>query len=294
MSGVLVTGATSYLGGKLVERLTANGTTVHAAVRAESDTMRLTALANPPVLHVLDGATESLCHMLSETEPDSVCHLASLYRREHEAADIGPMIDAVVGFGTQVLEAMRRAGTRRLVTLGSYFQFLDSEEPRAVNLYAAAKNAFDAILDYYEDALGIEATRLVLFEVYGEDDPRRKLMSVVRDAALGGTAVPLPARDMPLDLVHVDDAAEAIVHALDAGVTGGPYAIRSGEVMTVDTVVSAFEAETGTAIARDRGAFTLPERHPSTLWDGPALPGWQARVKLKHGVRRMLSAGDRG
>lgn len=292
MSGILVTGATSYLGGKLVERLVARDAPVHVVVRPGSDTTTLNALATPPAVHVHDGSAETLSAIFAAAEPDAVCHLASLYRRNHDIADVDPMIGSVVAFGTQVLEAMVRNGTPRIVTLGSYFQFFDGDEPRAVNLYAAAKNAFDVILDYFVDAHDMEAARLILFEVYGEDDPRAKLMSVVRDAALNGDSVPLPMRDSPVNLVHVDDVADAIIHALDNRVVGGPFAVGSGEDTTLDSVVSAFEAETGRKIARNWGAFALPDRHPETCWDGPSLPGWRARISLREGVRRMLGRGD--
>ena len=290
MSGFLITGATSYLGEKLVQRLTQSGQPVHVIARPTSDTRKLAGMRTPPTIHVHDGSTEQLCEIVAGIGPISVCHLASMYRRTHEAEDVQPIMESIVTFGTQLVEAMYRAKARHLVTLGSYFQFYGSDS-QSVNFYAAAKSAFDAMLDYYMDAHGLRVAHLILFDVYGEDDLRIKLMTAVRNAVRDGRAADLTATSPGMSLVHVDDVVGAIVHAVENNVEGGPFAVNADEIVTAEEVVDAFETETGLTVKRNRSAFKLPDRHPDSPWSGPRLPGWEPKIGLRDGVRRMLRAG---
>lgn len=285
-NSVLVTGATSFLGQTLVRRLEARGTDVHALIRPTSD---VTPLAELCALHVHDGNISSMQRIVDAARPDAVLHLATCYRRGHTGEDIADLIETNVHLGTQLLQAMAGAGCCRLVTVGSFFQYYDSHGYRPVNLYAATKQAFEDILTYYEDAHGLRAAKLVLYEVYGEGDPRRKLMTAIRDAQRAGQPLPLPERPITLDLVHVDDVVAALIHVLDEGIVGGPYAVSTGARHSVEDVVALFETIGARPIERRWGAFALPARNPEVPWVGPPLPNWQPTVTLEDGIRRLLA-----
>lgn len=283
---VLMTGATSFPGRKLAARLHARGIDVHILVRPASDTAGLGDIAR---VHIHDGSAASMDAIVAIARPDIVIHLATLYLRDHTADDAAPLIDANVTFGTLLLDAMARHGCLRFVTLGTYFQFYGPDEDRPVNLYAATKKAFEAILGYYEDAHGIRAAKLVMFDGYGEGDPRRKLMWTIRNAQRTGEAVALPDRAISLDLIHIDDVVAALEHVMDSDVAGGPFALSSGRLITIESLVDLFETVGGKQIARIPGGYAVPERNPDTPWRGDPVPGWNPTVALEDGVSRFLA-----
>ena len=296
MRRALVTGATSYLGRELIRRLGVEGVEVHALVRPGSDLTRLGDGAARPRCHVHNGMTAGMTELVGTARPDVVFHLATNYVREHRPSDLEELVRSNVLFATQLLEGLAASGVRRLVNVGTYFQHYDREDYRPLNLYAATKQAFEAILAYYADAAGLRATTLRLFDVYGEGDRRPRLMAAIRRAQLTGAPMPVPEGDPSLDLVHVDDVVAALLTAaahLEAGtegVAGGVFAVSSGEHHALSEVIALFEAIGGAHIATERGTWPTPARSIRTPWRGPPLPGWQPRVPLAEGIRRLLAA----
>lgn len=295
MTSTLVTGATSYLGTALVRRLCGAGRTVHALVRPSTDLGSLGDLVDQVAVHVHDGSTAGLVAIVEQAAPDVVFHLASSYRREHSPEDVETLVRANVEFGSRLLEAMRLGGGTRLVNTGSHFQWY--EGGGALNLYAATKWAFSAILDYYADAHGLKPLTLVLFDVYGPGDPRAKLTSAIVEAVKTGGPLALPSSDPVLDLVYIDDTVSAFVRAaalLDADpdqVAGRHFAVSSGERRKLSEIVDVFEAVGGRQVQRSWGAFTAPERRIEVPWEGDPLPGWTPQVTLREGVTRLLGTG---
>jgi len=282
---VLITGATSFPGRKLARAMRDRGDLVHALVRPSSDTSAIDDVAR---IHTHDGSAASMDAIVSVARPDIVVHLATLYLRNHESDQVAPLIETNVTLGAQLLDAMSKHGCNRFVTLGTYFEYFGEHEDKAVNLYAATKQAFSSILHYYQDAAAIDATELVMFDGYGEGDPRRKLMWAVRNAMRTGEPIALPDRTVHLDLVHVDDVVGAIRHVIDAGITGGPYALSSGKLITIEGLVDLFEDVAGRSITRTPGGFAVPVRNPDQPWRGPQIPGWQPSVSLNDGIKRFL------
>ena len=130
------------------------------------------ALSKSTRLLQIDGSTESVLDAFEKTNPDVVIHLAGLSRRDHRSSDIEPFVEANILLGTQLLEGMRISGCRHMVTAGTYLQHYDTDAYRAFNFYAATRQAFETLLEYYVDAYEISAIRLTLADIYSEHDTR--------------------------------------------------------------------------------------------------------------------------
>ncbi|MDH3249724.1 MAG: NAD(P)-dependent oxidoreductase [Acidimicrobiia bacterium] len=291
---VLLTGATSYLGSAITRRLLASGSTVTVVVRTDSALEQFTEMAVSPAVRVHDGSIESMIEVVREVEPDVVVHLATSYRREHTPDDVDEMVRSNIGFGTQLLEAMKLAGCRRLVTAGTYFQHYGTDGYRPVNLYAAMKQAFEDILAYYVDAWQFTSIALVLYDVYGPGDRRSKLMEAVRDAQRGGEPLRLPEVDIEMNFVYVDDAVEAFMRSVQLVLEEPTPAARRFSVGGVrqhrlSELISTFEEVSGRPVPHEWGAYVGPGRSVSSPWVGQTLPGWRPEWSLRDGVERFLA-----
>lgn len=293
----LVTGSTGFIGGALTRRLVQDGWEVHCLVRPRSDPEAIADLHSICRLHTHDGSTGQLISIMREANPDIVFHLASLFVAEHQPENVEELVHSNVLFSTQVVEAMISSGCKRLVNTGTSWQHYHTTDYRPVNLYAATKQAFEDILVYYHDAQDLSVITLKLFDTYGPGDPRRKLLSILVDAAASGERLDISPGDQTIDLTHVDDVARAFLTA--AQILGKSseqlheHRFVSGERYTVRELVRLVEHASGRTIDSHFGGRTYRSREVMIpVVASEPLPGWRPAITLMTFLERLSPAGD--
>ncbi len=279
----LVTGVSGFVGSYLARRVLAEGWRVHGVVHLESKVTLLPTVGEGFVLHRHDGTTEAMMAIMAKIQPTVVFHLASLFLSDHQPKDIVALIQSNVLFGTQVVEAMARQGLRLLVNTGTSWQHYQNREYSPVNVYAATKQAFEDVLQYYVEACGLQVLTLKLFDTYGPDDPRLKLMNLIRRVAAENQPLAMSPGQQLIDLVHMEDVARAFVVAaerLQAGEVAGHerYAVASEQPVSLRELVRQVEQALGRELPITWGGRPYRAREVMMPWQGERLPGWQPRL----------------
>jgi nucleoside-diphosphate-sugar epimerase len=200
-------------------------------------------------------------------------------------------------FGTQLLEAMTVAGVSTIVNTSTTWQHYEGREYSPVSLYAATKQAFEDILQFYCEARGLRALTLELPDTYGPGDKRLKLFSLLERAARSGETLQMSPGEQLLDLLHVDDVVHGYELAADGLLTGhlpslSWYRLSSGSPVRLKDVVEVYRQATGRIVNVAWGG--RPYRMREVLEPAspvPLLPEWQPCISLKDGLA-ALNAGS--
>ena len=245
----------------------------------------------------LDGSI--LRRIFGNEKPDAVFHLASLYLANHESADLPTLVESNILFGTRILQTLVEAASDLkliktvFVSAGTGWQNFSKTDTAPVNLYAATKSAFNDISRYYSSAFSLRACELRLFDTYGPNDPRRKVVRVLLETALASaSSVPIDFSpgDQKLHLVHVDDVVEAFVRAEtwlteQRASTSASFKVDSDKLITLKALAVEVENLTQRKISVRWGGRPYREREvmePYSHW--PRVPGWSPRVSLTQGL----------
>ena len=292
----LITGATGYIGSNLVHYLLRLGWDVHVISRSNSNLSILKLDLDSITVHQHDGTSGGMIDALSNANPHIVFHLASLFLAQHNTNEIEGLISSNLLFSTQLLEAMAATGVKYLVNTGTSWQHYHRDEYSPVNLYAATKQAFECILMFYTEARDINATTLLLFDTYGPNDPRGKLIPLLWKVAVSRQPLEMSPGEQLIELVYIDDVVRAFVLAAESlmsnqVVAHTRYGVPSNECLTLIDLVKEFELVIGEPLPIAFGKRPYRPREVMRPWPShQKVPGWKPEVSLKEGIIKSRPA----
>ena len=291
MKKILLTGATGFVGSRLVKALTDNGYNVSIITRPSSSLKELRTISNQYCTYVYNESSDSIMHAIHESMPDIVIHLASLFVAEHNSSQITDLVNSNILFGTQLLEAMNKYSVKKLINTGTSWQHYNNEAYNPVNLYAATKQAFANLIEYYVQACDFSVITLKLFDIYGPDDPREKIVPLLNKIAQSQESLDMSPGEQKINLVHIQDVCSAYLHAIsllvsdDNCIRHNTYAVASDEILSLKELVEKYERINKCKLNINWGKRQYRAREVMSLWDKyECLPGWSQDVTLADGL----------
>ena len=263
-------------------------------MRATSNLARLDASKTRLSVHVHDGTLEGMRTILARANPDLVFHVASRFVSQHQPGDVEPLIESNVMFAVQIAEAMSLHGVRNLINIGTSWQNYEDKDYSPVCLYAATKQATEALLQFYTETGRLRVITLRLFDTYGPGDTRPKLLNLLRRIADSGESLDMSPGGQLQDMVYIDDVLDAFELAANRLRSGDAapsevFAVSSGHPVPLKEVVSSFAAAYGKPVAIRWGGRPYREREVMVPWSrGVPVPGWQPKVSLADGLKRIV------
>lgn len=306
MSLIAVTGADGFIGSHLVEALVERGDRVRALVQYNSlcshgwlDDLPLDTLDHVDVVlgDVRDGG-----QMMQFVEgADAVCHLAALIAIPFSYVAPASYVATNVTGTLNVLEAVRRHGTPRMVHTSTSEVYgtaravpINEGHPlQAQSPYSASKIAADKLAESYQLSFDLPVVTLRPFNTYGPRQSARAVIpTVVSQLAAGQRVVHLGATTPTRDFNFVSDTVAAFVALVDAPhtVVGEVFNAGSGREVSIGDTVQLIAAAMGVDVGIICEAERLRPEHSEVqrlLADADALhqaTGWKPHITLEDGL----------
>jgi UDP-glucose 4-epimerase len=303
-SSLAVTGASGYLGSRIVAVASAGGDAPVALVRARTPYVASDRQVELDLAEDRDGLIAALAGA------GSVIHLAGL--NEHVAAsEPDRALTQTVLASQNLAAAAAAAGVRRLVYLSTVHVYgrrmvadavLDEDTPPApTSTYAIARLASEHLVAQATDA-GVDVVVLRLTNSVGAplavDVDRWSLAGpdLCRQAITTGEMVLRSSGLQWRDFIAVTDVCDAVLRTADpsGGIAPGTYNLGTGIPMTVrdlaELIGDRFEARTG---SRPPLRTAPPEPDPPRAYrvdvDRLAKAGWRASATIADAVDELVA-----
>lgn len=286
---VVITGATGYIGGHVLKRLSKENEVI-CIVRNSSNISQISNFA-----HRIVTVTkyEHLYAEMMEIKPDIVVHLAGMFQGEHTKESIENMLDSNIKFASILFDAAQSAGCKKFINTGSYWQNYNKDFYNPVNLYAATKQAFEDIVLYYVKAKKCKAITMQIFDSFGENDGRNKILNLVARLK-DGEELDMSPGEQKLFFCYIDDIVSAYVQAIQLVSDMGEgeyykYAIRGEKPHTLKEIVETYLRLANKKVQIRWGGREYREREimdPEEI--GQILPGWKPQYSLEEGLKRYI------
>lgn len=291
---ILITGINGFIGKNLVKRLIKENWEIYAIIRTTTDIDTLNSFYGNKINFYVYKENVELYYVIEKIRPDITVHLASQYLTEHEYMDIPNLIKNNIIFGTSILDALVRNDCKKFVNIGTSWQHFNNEPYNPVNLYAATKQAFRDITVYFEKAFGLECITLELFDTYGDNDNRPKILNLIKKHLKSGEVLETTKGEQKLNLLHVDDVINGIMlsvkYLMDENIhCYGDFVISNNNTVSLFDLVKRCEKISNKKINIKWGARPYRRREVMTLWDkGEKLPGWEQLISLDEGLKDFM------
>ena len=259
---VLVTGASGFVGSRVAREMLERDHAVHAVVR-DLAAARLEGVSGLrlEVCELTDD--RAVAELVGRVEPELCVHCAWIATPgEYLTSPLNAVHEAAAETLGRALVA---AGCRKLVALGTCFEYAPSDVPLAESSplgpttpYARAKIAASERLARVCSGTGTTLAWARLFYLYGPNEDSRRLVPAVTLALLEGRTAPTTAGEQLRDFLHVDDVAGALVAVAESEIAG-PVNIGSGRAASVRSIVETIGRLTNRADLLELGA--LPYTH---------------------------------
>ncbi|MFZ1153604.1 MAG: NAD(P)-dependent oxidoreductase [Solirubrobacteraceae bacterium] len=306
MSRVLVTGASGFIGRRVLPGALNSGHEVHAVGR-EPPAVRREPPQGRSEVHwhrtdLLDATATAA--LLDSVRPDLLIHLA--WYAEHGSFWTSPENVRWVEASLALIRAFAAAGGRRAVIAGTCAEYdwtaiggegqgeqapARCQETRTPlnprTLYGAAKYAANLVAHRFAETANIELACGRVFFLYGPEEQSGRLVAAVARSLLAGEPTLTTDGRQVRDFLHVQDVADGFVALLDSDVQGSVN-IASGQPVTVGTVLEAIAHRSGRPELLRLGAIPRAPSDPDVLLaDVTRLGeevGFTPRIELADGL----------
>jgi nucleoside-diphosphate-sugar epimerase len=303
---VLVTGATGFIGRRVVRALVRAGSDVVATGR-NAEVLAAVQRAYGVRTAISDLAHDAeLVRLISDARPDVVFNLAGygVARTERDPATAARMNGEVPGTIARTLASLPATtwSGQRLIHTGSALEYgsvggslAETGPAEPSSLYGSTKLQGTRTVAAISERTGIRALTARLFTVYGAGErPERLVPSLIR-AAAGTGPVALTEGVQKRDFAFVDEVADGLLRlAVADAVPGEVVNVASGELTTVRAFTERAAAVLG--IASERLLFgALPTRADEIAHDPVSigrlreLTEWFPALSIEDGVERTVA-----
>jgi nucleoside-diphosphate-sugar epimerase len=298
---VAITGATGFIGGRLLDGLLSEGSRPIVLARSPA----------PPQIQPWSDArvewqpvdindSEALRTALELARPDVLFHIAGTRGRSGEDSASTACAEVNVHLAIRVLDAATKAGVGRIVTVGSAEEYGPQPVPyheemawRATSPYGISKAAATgfALAMHAEDGCPVVVVRP--FTVYGPRQPAHMFISQAVTAAVTGEPFEMSHGEQRRDLVYIDDVVRAFLAASRApGVEGRVINVGSGSAHRLRDVAEMIWEISGTTAPLKIGARQVASDQFQDTWADITLAqrllGWSPSVDLQTGLQETL------
>lgn len=299
---IAVTGATSFIGLKLVGHLVENESNfVSAVVRRENAILDRLQRDYPNLsIHFLEMDQYD---KLGDTVGNIDCLIYLTWNGTRgEARNNGALQEHNYRQGIKAIESVLATGCKKIITAGSQAEYglwrerrktKETDIPKPNTEYGKKKLAFYEEVHAIASRSGVQVIEPRFFSLYGPGDYKGTMVISMLENMIHNRPCDLTECIQTWDFLYIDDAIKGIEHLMEDDIESGVYNFGSGESHELKWYVEKMAEITGTKSELNFGAVPYPATGMVNV--NPDVhklmaEGWRPEVSFEDGIKVIIKS----
>ena len=223
MNKILLTGSTGFIGSELLKGLSKKNI-IFITLRKKNKFYP----KNKNIRIIYFKNYNQLNSSLKKLSIDTVIHCASHYVKHHNYKDIIKLSDSNITFGNIILENLDKMKVKKFINFSTRWVNYNGKKNNSFNLYSTYKKNFNEIINFYKKKFKkIKFFNLVLFDTFGENDKRNKIISLLKTNYKKNKSTNIVSKRLFLNLLNILDIQNAINLILQKKIEPDTYVLKN-------------------------------------------------------------------
>ena len=284
---ILITGSTGFIGSNIVNQLLKKNIHVYDVLREKNK--------NNKIIHKLNSKRNyhpifykklnELENKIKNIKIDTVINCATYYSNKNDLKVIQNLIQTNIIFCSVILEIVKNK-IKKFINFGSMMEYSDKRDFSPQNFYAITKYSFQKIEEFYKSYnKQIKFYDLKLYETYGSNDKRKKIIPTIINNYLKNKYIKIISRNLKMNFVHVESLTNAVNMIIFKNIKEGEYCMKNNKTTKIKVLIDSLNKKLKKKI---KVKYLSDNKSSISNKKFKKFPNWIDKIDLEEFLLRKL------
>ena len=237
---ILITGSTGFVGSNILNLLLKKNVYIYDVLRNKNKkNKKIRDLKkNKNYSPIFYKKFNDLERKLKKIKIDIVINCATYYTGKNDIKNIENLVQTNIIFCSVILESLKNK-IKKFINFGSMMEYSHGNHFSPKNFYAITKYSFQKIEEFYKlNYKNIKFYDLKLYETYGDNDVRKKIIPTIIKSYSKNKSVKIVSKNLIMNFVHIESLVKAIYMIIFNKVKEGEYCLKNHKFIKIQKLIN--------------------------------------------------------
>jgi nucleoside-diphosphate-sugar epimerase len=238
---ILITGSTGFIGSHIVNLLLKKKIYIYDILREKNKNNKYIRKLkkNKNYFPIFYKKFNELEKKLKKIKINTVINCATYYSTKNNIKTIQNLIQTNIIFCSVILETLKKK-IKKFINFGSMMEYSHGNYFSPKNFYAITKFSFQKIEEFYKKYNPkIKFYDLKLYETYGDNDKRKKIIPTIIKKYLQNKNMKIISKNLIMNFVHIESLMLAIEMIIFNKIKEGEYCIKNQKFTKIKKIIDS-------------------------------------------------------
>ncbi len=236
---ILITGSTGFVGSNIINLLLKKNVHIYDVLRNKNrQNKKIREFKKKknysPIFYKKFNELEK---KLKKIKIDIVVNCATYYTAKNDIKDIENLVQTNIIFCSVILEILKNK-IKKFINFGSMMEYSQGNHFSPKNFYAITKYSFQKIEEFYKlNNKNIKFYDLKLYETYGDNDVRKKIIPTIIKSYSHNKSVKIISNNLKMNFIHIESLVKAIYMIIFNKIKEGEYCLKNNKFIKIQQLI---------------------------------------------------------